>query len=199
MGISYLLWYFAVTNRKKDLTIIGPSPVKETIEKIFEFIQHPLNIVGGIKSLPFILHFKELTSENEVLDVQDKYKIRYAEMVHPISAFAYRIEKGMESVCYSGDTRPNQQLIELADKCDIFICESTFSDDQIQRASQTGHCTPSDAARMSREANCQKLVLVHISQHFEEAISKSINDIKKIFDKEIMLADDLMTLEINEK
>lgn len=190
MGISSLLWYFMITNRREELTLIGPSPVKQTIAKILELT----NIPEALKSLPFKLHFIELTKTDGIVEVENEFKIKYAEMVHPVKTFAYRIEKNSESICYSGDTSPNQNLISLAGNCDIFICESTFSDDQIQLAHQYGHCTPSDVARIAKDADCNKLILVHMSPYFEENIKNSIDSMKKIYNKEILIADDLMTL-----
>ncbi|MFX1324113.1 MAG: MBL fold metallo-hydrolase [Promethearchaeota archaeon] len=190
MGISSLLWYFMITGRREELTLIGPSPLKGTITKILELT----NIPEALKSLPFKLRFIELTKSDGVVEVDNEFKINYAEMVHPVKTFAYRIEINGEIICYSGDTSPNQNLINLADNCDLFICESTFSDDQTQLANQYGHCTPSDAARIAKDAECKKLVLVHISPYFEEIIKNSIESIKKIYNKEILIAEDLMTL-----
>ncbi|MHA2393952.1 MAG: MBL fold metallo-hydrolase [Promethearchaeota archaeon] len=192
MGISSLLWYFMLTNRKEELTIIGPSPVKETTEKIFEL----LTIPGIIELLPFKLHFKELTDVNEVVKGQDGYTINYAEMEHTAQAFAYRIEKNGKSVCYSGDTKPNQNLIELANKCNVFICDSTFSDDQVELAYKHGHSTPFDAAKIARDVGCGKLVLFHFSPRFAKVVKQSIVGLKNIFDKEIVIADDLMSIVI---
>jgi len=186
---------FLAHYRKSDLTIIGPSHSKETIEKIFALTNAP----GGLKVLQFKIHFKELTSNEEVQEILGEYKIKYAMMEHPILAFAYRVEKNGKVVCYSGDTKPNQKLINLANKSDIFICESTIPDNQAKFANKYGHCTPSDAARMARDADCEKLVLVHISPFFAEEIGRSINNIKKIFNKEILTAEDLMTLDIRQK
>ena len=195
MGIFSLLWHFWLTNRKSDLTIIGPSHSKETIEKIFALTNAP----GGLKVLQFKIHFIELTSNDEVQEIQGEYNIKYAMMEHPILVFAYRVEKNGKTVCYSGDTKPNQKLINLANKSDIFICESTIPDNQAKFADKYGHCTPSDAARMARDADCEKLVLVHISPFFAEEIGRSINNIKKLFNKEILTAEDLMTLDIRQK
>ncbi len=192
MGITSLLWYYLCINRTVDLTIIGPSPIKESVAKLLELQNLPPDI---LLKLPFKLQFKELTKCNDVLEVNDVYKIKYAEMNHTVPSFAYRIEKNGVYVCYSGDTKPIQNLIELADKSNIFICESTFSDDQSEIAHQYGHCTPIDAAKMARDAGCEKLVLTHISPPFAKIVNQSIESLKDIFDKEILIAEDLMILE----
>ncbi|MFX1529662.1 MAG: MBL fold metallo-hydrolase [Promethearchaeota archaeon] len=191
MGITSLLWYYMFINRKVHLTIIGPSPIKEAVVKLLELQSIPPDF---LVKLPFKLQFKELTASDDVFEVQGGYKIKYAEMDHTAPAFAYRIEKNGESVCYSGDSRPTQNLIELAEKSNIFICEATFSDDQKEIAYQYGHCTPIDAAKMARDAGCEKLVLTHISPPFAKTVNQSIDRLKDTFDKEILIAEDLMTL-----
>jgi ribonuclease BN (tRNA processing enzyme) len=192
MGISSLVLYFGLSNRKEELTVIGPSPLKKAMDNLF-WLPY---ITGGIKSLTFKLHVKEMPEITEEVEVQGGYKIIYAETEHMAPAFAYRIEKNGETVCYSGDTRPNQNLVDLANKCDLLICDSTFSNEQTIRAYLAGHCTPSDATKMARDADCKKLVLIHFDPHFKKAISQSIEGLKNIFDREVLMADDLMEVEI---
>ena len=117
-------------------------------------------------------------------------------MDHAIISYAYRVEKNNKSVCYSGDTRPTEQLVKLADNCDVLICESTFPDIYSKFADEYGHSTPSEVAKMARDANCQKLVLVHLYPLFAKKVAKSIDNMKEIFNKEILIADDLLTLEL---
>ncbi|KKN69754.1 hypothetical protein LCGC14_0437830 [marine sediment metagenome] len=189
MGIFSLLWHYILTARKDDLIIYGPLHSQETIEKIFVLTNFP----GGLKALPFKLDFRELTNKSDIQEIQGEYKVKYVGMEHPIPTIAYRVENDRNSVCYSGDSKHNQNLIKLANKSDIFICESTFPDKYTKFAEEYGHCTPSDAAKMARDADCKKLVLVHISPFFKEEIP--ITDMKKIYNKEILLATDLMTIE----
>ncbi|MFX1445843.1 MAG: MBL fold metallo-hydrolase [Promethearchaeota archaeon] len=191
-GLFSLLWYYWLSNRTADLTIIGPPQTKMTTEKIFTLMNAP----GGFEALNFKIHFKELANTNEIQEIKVEFKIKSAKMDHAIVSFAYRLEKNDKSICYSGDTKPTQLLVKLADKCDILICESTFPDKYIKFADEYGHTTPSDAAKMAREANCQKLVLVHLYPLFAKKVIKSKSNLKDKFDKEIIIAEDLLTLEI---
>lgn len=193
-GLFSLLWYYWLSNRTADLTIIGPPQTLATTEKIFTLLNAP----GGFEVFNFKIYFNELTDTNDIQELKGDYRIKCAKMDHAIISFAYCVEKNGESVCYSGDTRPTQQLVKLADKCNVFICESTFPDKYSKFADEYGHSTPSDAAKMARDANCQKLVLVHLYPLFAKRVIKSKDNIKKIFNKEILIADDLMTLEIQD-
>ncbi|MFW9895771.1 MAG: hypothetical protein ACFFD7_08200 [Candidatus Thorarchaeota archaeon] len=46
---------------------------------------------------------------------------------------------------------------------------------------------------MKKDSDCEKLVLVHINQRYEKEIN--IDKMKKIFNKEILIAQKFMTLE----
>jgi ribonuclease BN (tRNA processing enzyme) len=46
---------------------------------------------------------------------------------------------------------------------------------------------------MAREADCEKLAVVHIDPNYKEEIH--IHEMKKIFGKELLIAYELMTLE----
>ena len=191
-GLFSLLWYYWLSNRTEDLTIIGPPKTKATTEKIFTLMNAP----GGFEVFNFKIHFKELDETNQIQEIKADYAIKCAKMEHSILSFAYRVEKEDKSVCYSGDTKPTQQLVKLADKCNVFICESTFPDKYTEFAYEYGHTTPSDAAKMARDANCQKLVLVHIYPLFAKKVVKSKDNIREIFNKEIIIPDDLLAFEI---
>lgn len=191
-GLFSLLWYYWLSNRTDDLTIIGPAQTKAITEKIFTLLNAP----GGIEVFNFKIYFNELADTNDIQEINGDYRIKCAKMDHVIISFAYRVESNDKSICYSGDTKPTQMLVELADKCNIFICESTFPDKYTKLADEYGHSTPSDAARMARDANCEKLVLVHIYPLFAKKVAKSKDTIKEIFNKEVLFADDLLVLEI---
>ena len=191
MGIMSLLWYYVLTNRKEKLTIIAPSPLKEFIARILDIFLPPELI-----PFPFELDVVELNGASKILEVEGGYMLKCARMDHTIKAFGYRVEGNEGHLCYSGDTRFRQELIDLARGCDILICESTFPDDKTENAHQAGHCTPSEAARMARDAGCGKLVLVHFSPLFPRPVGQLIEGIKPIFEREILIGEDLMTLEI---
>jgi len=190
-GFFSLLWYYWLSNRTNDLIVIGPPQTLATTEKIFTLMNAP-----GFEEFNFKLQFKELADTNEIQEFKGDYEIKGAKMDHAIISYAFRVEKNSKSVCYSGDTRPTKQLVKLADKCDVFICESTFPDIYAKFADEYGHSTPSDVAKMARDANCQKLVLVHLYPLFAKKVVKSKDDLKEIFNKEILIAEDLLTLEL---
>jgi len=193
-GLFPLLVHYLFSFRTADLTIIGPPQTKATIGKIFAI----LGGEGDSGRLNFNINFKELTDRDGVQEIKGDYTLKCAKMDHAIISFAYRVEKNNQSVCYSGDTRPTQQLVKLAENCNVFICESTLPDKHLKLADKHGHSTISDTVKMARDANCQKLVLTHLLSFFAKNMIKSKDKLKEIFNKEILFADDLLTLEIDD-
>jgi len=101
--------------------------------------------------------------------------------------------KGIK-ITYSGDTRPSQKLVELAKESHILIHEATFEAGKEDKASETGHSTASEAAKIAKKSNVKKLILTHLSTRYKRSdiIEKAA---MKIF-KDTMVAHDLMTIEV---
>lgn len=192
LGISSLLWHLLISRRERELTILGPPNLEKTIERLLSLTF----LKEGIKALPFSVLFKELPSPASNKELQGGYLLTYAEVDHTIIAFAYRIEKDGKVICYSGDTKPTQKLTQLAKKSDLFICEATFLGRLASLADQYGHSTPMDAAEMARDADCQRLALVHLMPVSKEALNESLTSIKQIFTKEIAIPNDFSTIEL---
>ncbi len=76
--------------------------------------------------------------------------------------------KGIK-VTYCTDTRPTENILNHAKNADLLIYEGMFGDDEkIDRAVETGHSLFSEAARLAKNANVQKLWLTHYSPSLTE-------------------------------
>ena len=191
LGLFSLLWYYMLSGRTHDLEIIGPPKIKNTIDKILDLI----NTTIGMRSA-FNLNYTELKETDELQTINRKYEINAIQVDHSIIAFAYRVEENGKCICYSGDTAPSQNLIKLAESCDLFICEATLPNKLKNVAHKLGHSTPYDLARMAIESKSKKVVMFHIATTF----IKQIDDFKLQADKElndnVIIAEDLMEIKI---
>ena len=99
-----------------------------------------------------------------------------------------------KKICYSGDTMPCEEMIELAKDSDLLIHEATYNNEDYEKAEQNAHSTASDAANIAKNANVSKLIITHISTRYtnDEILLK---EAKEIFEN-TYLANDLMTTEI---
>jgi ribonuclease Z len=191
LGAFSLLWHFWLSERKEDLNIIGPSQLKSTFETILRLAHTPEGMMSSFK-----VNYEELRETNTIQTIDKNYVIQYISMEHGFPAFAYRIESKGKSFCYSGDTKPTENLRKIARDCDLLVCECTLPDDMHEFAQKHKHCTPSDVGKIAAAAGSKKIVLTHISSFFLGRIDEFKKSAEKYFNKEVIIAEDLMEIEI---
>jgi ribonuclease BN (tRNA processing enzyme) len=94
-------------------------------------------------------------------------------VVHGVPAFAVRIEAAARSLVYSGDTAPCQALTELAEGCDVLLCEA--ESDQVSAEGERVHHTPEDAGGTAAAARAGQLVVTHVGRSLtpEHAVARA--------------------------
>ncbi|MBL9039748.1 MAG: ribonuclease Z [Archangium sp.] len=70
-------------------------------------------------------------------------------------------------VVLSGDTRPCAALVDASKGADLLVHESTFSDDEQERALETRHSTAREAGDVAQRAGVKRLVLTHLSSRHD--------------------------------
>jgi ribonuclease BN (tRNA processing enzyme) len=88
------------------------------------------------------------------------FEVRVARVVHPVPAYALRVEHDGRSVAYSGDTAPTSALVDLASGADLFLCEASFRDGDENPAGL--HLTGREAGEHAMAAGVGRLVVTHI-------------------------------------
>ncbi len=190
MGIISLIWYYWISGISKKLQIIGPPNTENTIKLILKLAHTPEKL-GSLR-----IQYTELEDSEKIQEINTNYTIRSIKVEHIFPAYAYRIKDSKSVITYTGDTKPNQKIINLAKGSDILICEATFPDKLQRFAHKHGHCTSSDAATIAKKSNSKKLILVHISPVFENQIPIMKQQAENIFKNDIIIGKDLIKLEI---
>lgn len=94
------------------------------------------------------------------------------------------------------DTRLCDGVYALADGCDMLVIESTFLDEDEQLASDHGHLTAGQAARVARDAGVRHLVLTHFSQRYTDAEEFERQARAAGFEAELTVATDLLRVPV---
>ncbi len=94
----------------------------------------------------------------------------------------------------SGDTMPTDELEKFFNECDYLVFDSTFLDEEKQRAQDTCHSTAKQAATLGKNAKIKNLILTHFSARYKDEVGH-LNEAKEIHNS-VITARDLLEIEI---
>ena len=128
-----------------------------------------------------------------------------AEVIHSTYTVAMRFDFGGQSLVHSGDTCYCTNLVELARGADVLVhdvCmapspafENNPAFPNLYEHLKEHHATPAEAGRTARESGVRKLVLTHFL--LGARLEQSLEECRAEFDGEIIIAEDLMTVDCN--
>jgi ribonuclease Z len=84
------------------------------------------------------------------------------------------------TVAITGDTAPSHATVSAAADADLLVHDASFSEEEAQRAADTGHSTVGQAAAVAREAHVKLLALVHISSRYH--VGTVLEEAREVFD-----------------
>ena len=122
-----------------------------------------------------LIHVHELVKGGPVFD-DENVRVRATLVDHPpvVPAFAYRFDAPDRSFVISGDTRPSENLIELARGADVLVHEALFpagidrlvagvpNASSLKQSILSHHTSAADAGRVANAAGVKTLVLSHL-------------------------------------
>jgi ribonuclease Z len=98
-------------------------------------------------------------------------------------------------VVITGDTRPCAATIVAAQDADLLVHESTFGDEEAERAIETGHSTAREAAQVAKMAGVRQLVLTHVSARYTRDTGDLEQEARSVF-PETRIARDGMEIDV---
>ena len=119
-----------------------------------------------------------------VTDVRDFGRLQRGESV-PGSDGDVRPEQVLgearagRKIVITGDTAPCEMTRIAAYGAELLVHDGTFSDEEVERAAETGHSTARQAAELAAEAEVKMLALVHVSSRYN--VGAVLDEAKEAF------------------
>jgi ribonuclease Z len=123
-----------------------------------------------------------------------------------VDGAAGRVEPGQvvgdaragRTVVITGDTGPCAATVEAARGAELLVHDASFSEEEAQRALDTGHSTVGQAAAVAREAEAKMLALVHISSRYH--VGKVLEEAREVYEPTVAPRDfDLVEIPFPER
>ncbi len=89
---------------------------------------------------------------------------------------------------------PTKDLEEFFKNCDYLVFDSTFLDEEKQRAQDTCHSTAKQAATLAKNARVKNLILTHFSARYKDETGH-LKEAQEIHNS-VITAKDLLEVEI---
>jgi len=171
---------------KTDMRVYGPEGTEDWFSRVIGAYEYLLDEVDV--NITEILPGKEFTPEGFDCEVS------CTAGVHSVPALAYRVTAEDGEFVYSGDTEPCRDIMDLAAEADLLIHECSFP----PGTKVTNHSTPSSLAEILEDYKNEigSICLTHFYPDMRGHEREAIYRLKGYFDGEVILAEDLMKLEL---
>jgi ribonuclease BN (tRNA processing enzyme) len=154
-GIPFLfLQYQFLTRREGPLVIAGPPGTEERVEGLWGFMYKE---TFEMMERRFPVQYIELKPKNWIrIGPVDVFPLELTHH-HREIAYGYKVKSGGKLLGYTGDTEWTESLIELADGCDLFICESYRYERKLPF-----HMSYKEIEARRSQLKCKRLLLTHL-------------------------------------
>jgi ribonuclease BN (tRNA processing enzyme) len=190
----------------------GPPPLERMISLFMEMnsydIRTRIQDEGRVPLEPLI-HAHELVDGGVVLE-DENVRVRAVLVDHPpvVPAFGYRFDAPDRSIVISGDTKPSDNLIELAHGADVLVHDAFFPEaidrlvanvpnaSALKQSILSHHTSAEDAGRVAQAARVKALVLSHFVPAEDPEVTDRmwIDAASKYFDGRVVVGKDLLEI-----
>ena len=193
--------YFS--NRRDILPIVGPSgnrsfpDIEDFLDSLFNGAYKYMSDVLDEDSDSFQIVPVEVDSKNLIHKKFKHFSLDLTNVYHGnVPAIAVRVNVGSKSLLVSGDTNnKNLSLEKLVKNVNLFVAHHAIPQYAKGYATQL-HMTPSIIAKVAKDGNAKKVLLTHRMKRTIGKEEESLKVIKKIYNGEVLLAEDMMKLKL---
>jgi ribonuclease BN (tRNA processing enzyme) len=158
-GLPFILCeILAMGQRKKSLTIIGPTYIKERSEEALKCFYPGFDITKDAL-IRFVTYRTNEKFELNLLTIT-AYKAIHSPETHP---HILRIETDDTTITYSGDTEWTEDLVTASAGADLLICEASSFQKKLKY-----HLSVKEIIENENRIMAKKIVLTHLG---EEALA----------------------------
>ncbi len=179
MPLIHALLHTPKFTREKDLFIFGPA----------EFITYYNMAIATVLGEP-----QEFTLQlHATYDKFDfgPFNVFTEKTLHSANSIAYRLEYEGKAVVFTGDADYDQGLIDISIAADLLVADCSFPDaDKVK-----GHLSAKECGIVAKKAGVKKMLLSHLYPA-DTPDAERINESREAFDGEVLLAEDLMKIDI---
>ena len=180
-GVPLLMMDLWLLGRKHYLNLYGLDNVLEKFEAMMDLFEWE----DWQGFFPVRLHPLKSPDRTVIID-RENLVVKASKVHHMVPAMGLRVELPGGTVCYSTDTEPCLEVVQLAKDADILIHEAS--------GSMGGHSGAAEAGVIASDAGVKTLVLIHYDPASVPEVLKK--EAQTSFSGEIIIAKDLMTLPI---
>ena len=173
-----LIWLAWATGLNTRVDTWGPEPLEKMTRLFFEMNAYDINTrienEGRVPLSPLV-HVHELVDAGVVMQ-DENLKVTAALVDHPpvVPAFAFRFDGGDRSIVISGDTRPCDSLVKLAQGADVLVHSALYlgavdrlvarvpNASNLKKSIISHQTSAEDAGRAAQAAGVKTLVLSHL-------------------------------------
>lgn len=117
-----------------------------------------------------------------------KLEISFEKMEHCCEDYAISITSSGKKFVYSGDTSPNEALVEFAKDADLFLCEAGLLE-RDEKSMRVTHLTAKEAGDIAGRAGVKRLLLTHFWPEFK--LEQYLNETLSTFAGMLEIADEM--------
>ena len=184
--LDYPAYLFLTKNpdfrRSKPLQVFAPEGFEKfdrTLKELFGAWMEPDNapVINILPREKKIFEFIGLT-------------VTSAPVKHSDTSLAYRVEADGKVFVLGGDLDYCPEIVDLSKGCDLLVTECAFP----ENSPHPGHLYPSLAGKIAKESFAARLALTHFYPECKN--QDMLTPAKEVFNGEIIIAKDLLSLKI---